>query len=75
VPVVGGILWAGVGYQVTFLVDAATCLLSVAASWSIPRTLGGPPHGSIEEMERRGELSVTALGHAEGAVAIAPEEH
>lgn len=35
VPVVGGLLWASTGYQVTFLAGAATCLLSVCAALAI----------------------------------------
>jgi len=35
VPVMGGLLWASFGYQVTFLVGAATCLLSVLAALAI----------------------------------------
>ena len=35
VPVVGGFLWAAVGYQVTFLAGAATCVLSVVAALAI----------------------------------------
>jgi len=35
VPVVGGLLWDHVGYQVTFLAGAATCVLSVATALAI----------------------------------------
>ncbi len=35
VPVVGGLLWSTVGYQVTFLAGAATCILSVMAALAI----------------------------------------
>lgn len=35
VPVVGGLLWSVVGYQVTFLAGAATCILSVLVSLAI----------------------------------------
>ncbi|GAC1445743.1 MAG: MFS transporter [Chloroflexota bacterium] len=74
IPILGGVLWASVGYQVTFLAGAATCLLSVFTSLAIPPRNAIPSIG-VRERERRGELSVTALGHAEGAVAIVPEEH
>lgn len=35
VPVVGGLLWYSLGYQVTFLAGAATCILSVIAALAI----------------------------------------
>jgi len=35
VPVVGGLLWDHVGYQVTFLAGAATCVLSVVTALAI----------------------------------------
>lgn len=35
VPVVGGLLWYSLGYQVTFLAGAATCILSVFAALAI----------------------------------------
>jgi hypothetical protein len=35
VPVLGGIIWAAFGYQVTFFVGAATCVASVLVSASI----------------------------------------
>lgn len=35
VPFVGGILWTTLGYQITFLTGAATCLLSVLAALAI----------------------------------------
>jgi hypothetical protein len=35
VPVVGGLLWSTVGYQVTFLAGAATCLFSVLSALAI----------------------------------------
>lgn len=35
VPLVGGILWTTVGYQVTFFAGAATCLLSVFVAFAI----------------------------------------
>ena len=88
VPVVGGLLWAKIGYEVTFLAGAATCLLSVLAALAIrPDALSAPRSSiegiegiegieaikAIEAMEERGELPITALGRGEGAVAIAPD--
>jgi MFS family permease len=35
VPLVGGMLWARYGYQVTFLAGAATCILSVASALAV----------------------------------------
>jgi len=47
VPLVGGLLWYSVGYQVTFLAGAATCLLSVAVSLAMKeRTALQPGRGS-----------------------------
>lgn len=45
VPLVGGILWYNVGYQVTFFAGAATCLLSVAVASSLHSraSLATPP--------------------------------
>jgi predicted MFS family arabinose efflux permease len=44
VPVVGGLLWYSLGYQITFLAGAATCILSVAAALAIrlPAALAAP---------------------------------
>lgn len=74
VPVIGGFLWASVGYQITFLAGAATCILSVVAARAIKEE--GRPAATpvtLEDLERQGELSATALAQAEGVVAIAPE--
>jgi hypothetical protein len=35
VPVLGGIIWDRLGYQVTFFAGAATCLLSVLVALAI----------------------------------------
>ena len=35
VPILGGLIWTRLGYQVTFLAGAATCLLSVLAALAI----------------------------------------
>lgn len=43
VPLVGGLLWYSVGYQVTFLAGAATCLLSVLVSLAIEDRRGPSP--------------------------------
>jgi len=74
VPVVGGFLWARIGYEVTFLAGAATCLLSVMAALAIRPGALPSPAGKIAAMEASGELPVTALGRGEGAVAIAPDD-
>ncbi len=74
VPVVGGLLWAKIGYEVTFLAGAATCLLSVLAALAIRPGALPSQQADMTAMEERGELSVTALGRAEGAVAIAAED-
>ena len=74
VPVVGGFLWARIGYEVTFLAGAATCLLSVMAALAIRPGAAPSPAGEIEAMEERGELPVSALGRGEGAVAIVAED-
>ncbi len=71
VPIVGGILWAKIGYEVTFLAGAATCLLSVFAALAIRPADLATPHPTLEAMEELGRLPVTVLGHTEGAVAIA----
>src|SRR5207248_9626472 len=67
VPVVGGLLWSTVGYQVTFLAGAATCLLSVLSALAI-RIERAPspqriPDGQPEMMPTA--TIVTADGHAE----------
>jgi predicted MFS family arabinose efflux permease len=67
VPVVGGLLWSTVGYQVTFLAGAATCLLSVLAALAI-RIERGPalrciPGGQPEGLPTA--AMAAANGHAE----------
>lgn len=48
VPVVGGLLWASIGYQITFLAGAATCILSVLAALAIRSDRApGPASGSV----------------------------
>ena len=45
IPVLGGLLWDHVGYQLTFFTGAATCLLSVLVAWAIRL----PQQGEVAE--------------------------
>ena len=56
VPLVGGLLWSNVGYQVTFLAGAATCLLSVA----VARSLGSQGKGEGGQGTGDGEGATVA---------------
>ena len=62
VPVVGGLLWYSLGYQITFLAGAATCILSVAAALAIrpPAALAAPVPGA--EMEAWAEAAPGTAG-------------
>ena len=73
VPIVGGILWATVGYQITFLAGAATCVLSVLVSLAIRPAALAPAAADLAALEEKGEFPITALASGEGAIAIAPD--
>src|SRR5205823_7800782 len=67
VPVVGGLLLSTVGYQVTFLAGAATCVLSVLAALAI-RIERAPSPRRIADGQPEGlptSVTITADGHAE----------
>jgi hypothetical protein len=74
VPVVGGLLWSTVGYQVTFLAGAATCLLSVLSALAI-RAEHAPSAQRITCEQLEGPpiaAMVAADGHAEGPAGPSP---
>ncbi|HKO25693.1 MAG TPA: MFS transporter [Chloroflexota bacterium] len=74
VPVVGGLLWSTVGYQVTFLAGAATCLLSVVSALAI--RIERAPSPQRITCERPGGPPIAAMGaadgHAEGPAGPSP---
>jgi hypothetical protein len=63
VPVVGGLLWSTVGYQVTFLAGAATCLLSVLSALAIRIERAPAPQRIPEEPLA---ATIAPAGHADG---------
>jgi MFS family permease len=63
VPVVGGLLWSTVGYQVTFLAGAATCLLSVLSALAIRIEREPSPQRIPEEPLA---ATIAPAGHADG---------
>src|SRR5438067_13686038 len=68
VPVMGGLLWSTIGYQVTFLAGAATCVLSVLAALAI-RIERVPAARHIPDEHPEGSplaAMVAVDGHAEG---------
>jgi predicted MFS family arabinose efflux permease len=64
VPVMGGLLWSTIGYQVTFLAGAATCLLSVLAALAI-RIEHVPSARHIPDGQAEGP-PVAVIGAADG---------
>jgi hypothetical protein len=74
VPVVGGLLWSTVGYQVTFLAGAATCLLSVLSALAIRIERAPSPQRSTCERPEGPPLAamVAADGHVEGPAGASP---
>ena len=74
VPVVGGLLWSTVGYQVTFLAGAATCLLSVLSALAIRIERAPSPQRITDERPEGPPIAalVAADGHAEGPAGASP---
>ena len=64
VPVAGGLLWSTVGYQVTFLAGAATCLLSVLSALAI--RIERAPSPQRITCERPEGAPIAAMGAADG---------